>query len=66
MQIETTATQYIIRLNRTAFSVDDINRLLRNLRLKELASQLGGTPDEANQLADDLMEHWWSNEQSEA
>lgn len=62
MRIETTATEYVIRLDRSAFSPGDIERLLRTLRLQELASQLGGTSQEADQLADDLMQQWWAGQ----
>ena len=62
MRIETTATEYVIRLDRSAFSPGDIERLLRTLRLQELASRLGGTPREADQLADDLMQQWWNSQ----
>lgn len=61
-RIETTNTEYVIRLDRAAFTPDDIERLLRNLRLQELAAQLGGTFDEANKLADDLMQQWWNSQ----
>ncbi|SFE29489.1 hypothetical protein [Spirosoma endophyticum] len=66
MKIETTATEYVIRLNRAAFTTEDIERLLRNLRLQELASQLGGNPEEADQLADELMQQWWNGNPSNA
>lgn len=62
MRIETTATEYVIRLDRAAFTPDDIDRLLKNLRLQELASRLGGTADEADQMAEELTQQWWSNQ----
>jgi hypothetical protein len=52
MRIETTSTEYVIRLDPTTFTPDEIERLLRTLRLRELSSQLGGTQVEADQLAD--------------
>jgi len=64
MRIETTATEYVIRLDRVSFSPDDIERVLRNLRLQELVSRLGGSSDEANQLADEIMQQWWINGQA--
>lgn len=61
MRVETTATEYVIRLDRSAVSTDTIERLLRTLRLSELAGQLGGTADEADQLAGELTQTWWDN-----
>jgi hypothetical protein len=60
MQIETTTTQYVIRLDRAMFTPDDVDRILRNLRVRELASRLGGTQEDADSAADELMEQWWS------
>lgn len=62
MRVETTATEYVIRLDRSAFTPDTIERLLRNLRLRELGGRLGGTTDEAEQLADELMQQWWDGQ----
>ena len=62
MRVETTGTEYVIRLDRSAFTPDTIERLLRNLRLNELAGRLGGTASEADQLADELMQTWWDNQ----
>lgn len=61
MRIETTSTEYIIRLDRAAFTSDEIERLIRTLRLNELSGRLKGTAQEADQLADELMENWWSH-----
>ena len=55
MRVETTLTEYVIRLDRTAFSPDEVERLLRTLRLKELSGRLGGTQAEADQLAEEVM-----------
>jgi len=66
MRIETTGTEYVIRLDRSAFTPDTIERLLRTLRLNELAGRLGGTTDEANTLADELMQTWWTNQSANA
>lgn len=65
MRIETTPTEYVIRLDRSAFTTDAIERLLRTLRLNELAGRLGGTADEADQLADELMQTWWDSQTGE-
>ncbi|MBC7572283.1 MAG: hypothetical protein H7319_21520 [Spirosoma sp.] len=64
MRVETTPTEYVIRLDRTTFSSDDVERLLRTLRLKELSARLGGTQNEADQLAEEVMESWWTVHQS--
>lgn len=62
MRVETTATEYVIRLDRSAFTPDTIEPLLRNLRLRELAGRLGGTLEEADQLADELTQQWWDKQ----
>lgn len=59
MQVETTNTEYIIRLDRDNFSPADIEQLLRRLRVQELTARLGGTPAEVEQLADEIMQQWW-------
>ena len=61
MRVETTATEYVIRIDRSSVSTDTIERLLRTLRLSELAGQLGGTAEEAEQLAEELTQAWWDN-----
>lgn len=61
MRVETTATEYVIRLDRSSVSTDTLERLLRTLRLSELAGQLGGTAEEAEQLAEELTQAWWDN-----
>jgi len=59
MRVETTPTEYVIRLDRATFSTEEVERLLRTLRLKELSSRLGGTQAEAGQLAEEVMQSWW-------
>ena len=66
MRIETTATEYVIRLDRSAFTTDAIERLLRTLRLNELAGRLGGTAEEAEQMAEELMQSWWDNQPTQS
>ena len=65
MKIETTSTEYVIRLDRAAFTSDEIERLIRTLRLSELSGRLKGTAKEADQLADELMENWWNHQSDE-
>ena len=64
MNVQATQNEYIITLPRKAFSDDDVNSLLKDLRLKEVISKLGGTQEEANELAEELMQSWWQNNNS--
>lgn len=63
MTVKATQTDYIITLPRKAFSDDDVNSILKDLRLKEIISKLGGTEEEANKLAEEVMQSWWSSQE---
>jgi hypothetical protein len=63
MTIKATQTEYIITLPRKAFSDSDVNSILKDLRLKEVISKLGGSEEEANELAEDIMQSWWLNKE---
>lgn len=60
MKIETTADEYIIRLPISDFEPADLERITKQLRVRELLARLQGTPEEANQLAREVDSNWWS------
>ena len=59
MKIETTADEYIIRLPISALEPADLERITKEVRVKELLSKLQGTPEEAGQLAREIDTNWW-------
>lgn len=63
MKIEITAQEYIIRFPISALQPADIGRIRKELRIKELLSQLKGTPQEAEAIADELDSQWWATNQ---
>lgn len=60
MKIETTPQEYIIRLPISALEPADLERITKELRIKELLSQLKGTPIEAEAVAKELDSQWWA------
>lgn len=60
MKIETTPQEYIIRLPISALEPADLERITKELRIKELLSQLKGTPQEAEAIAKQLDSQWWA------
>jgi ABC-type uncharacterized transport system fused permease/ATPase subunit len=59
MTVTATKTDYIITLPKKAFSDSELNAILNDLRLKEVISKLEGSEDEANELAEEIMQSWW-------
>ena len=44
----------------SVLNAGEIDSLLNDLRLKEIASQLKGTEQEAKQLAQEINKNWWA------
>lgn len=63
MIIETTPQEYIIRLPISALEPADLERITKELRIKELLSQLQGTPQDAEAIANELDSQWWTANQ---
>ena len=51
MTIETTADQFVIRVDRSGLSATDIEQVLKQLRTLELAARLSGTEAETVSVA---------------
>jgi hypothetical protein len=63
MTLETTANEYIIHLSKKAFESTELDKLLKEIRLKEIASQLQGSEEDAQKLATEIDKYWWENNQ---
>lgn len=63
MIIETTPQEYIIRLPISTLEPAEIERIRKELRFKELLSQLQGTPQDAEAIANELDSQWWTANQ---
>ena len=60
MKIETTADEYIIRLPISDLDPADLERITKEIRVRELLSRLQGTAEEAAQVAREVDSTWWA------
>jgi hypothetical protein len=57
MTIETTSSEYIIKLSKDIFNAQELDIMLSELRLKEISISLEGT-QEASTIANEIDQNW--------
>ena len=60
MLIEHTENELIIKVSSKDANLNEVERLVRTIRYKELVSKSTGTDEDANMLAEEINAGWWN------
>jgi hypothetical protein len=63
MEVIQENNQYVIRIPQHLIDATELDKLLRDLRMRTLLAQRQGTDEEADQLADEIGRAWWTANQ---
>jgi hypothetical protein len=60
ISVETTPEAYLVRIPRGEVEAEDVERIVRWIRLEAFAAQNQMTEEEADALAEEIKADWWA------